>query len=259
MVCGVSPGVSRPSVAVGGGRWCPWTGRAACTTGRSSTSCCTSWASTTSRHALTATSTSGWSGRTSSRVRTSQCLLLLLVSPPPPPPPSVSLSSSSSQSHTLLLLLLVSPPPPSVSSSSVTLSSSFSSSQCLLLLVSPPPPPPRALSVASSCESALSSSDMKYNFDKINTLNQGTPYDYGSVMQYERSARPRRHPHQPINDRLLTRRRLTTKTNPWTPPSPAVQVRLLQEQPAHYGAHPQPQRSLRPGPRDEQERHHQDQ
>uniref|UniRef100_A0A8C2AGY1 Metalloendopeptidase n=1 Tax=Cyprinus carpio TaxID=7962 RepID=A0A8C2AGY1_CYPCA len=30
--------------------------------------------------------------------------------------------------------------------------------------------------------------DMKYNFDKINTLNQGTPYDYSSVMQYERYA-----------------------------------------------------------------------
>ncbi|KAI4889310.1 hypothetical protein NFI96_011107, partial [Prochilodus magdalenae] len=26
--------------------------------------------------------------------------------------------------------------------------------------------------------------DMKYNFDKINTLNQNTPYDYNSVMQY---------------------------------------------------------------------------
>ncbi|XP_048118840.1 six-cysteine containing astacin protease 4 isoform X2 [Alosa alosa] len=30
--------------------------------------------------------------------------------------------------------------------------------------------------------------DMKYNFNKINTLNQGTPYDYNSVMQYERYA-----------------------------------------------------------------------
>uniref|UniRef100_A0A8C7FCY2 Metalloendopeptidase n=1 Tax=Oncorhynchus kisutch TaxID=8019 RepID=A0A8C7FCY2_ONCKI len=30
--------------------------------------------------------------------------------------------------------------------------------------------------------------DMKYNFDKIATLNQGTPYDYNSVMQYERTA-----------------------------------------------------------------------
>ena len=27
---------------------------------------------------------------------------------------------------------------------------------------------------------------MKYNFNKINTLNQGTSYDYNSVMQYER-------------------------------------------------------------------------
>uniref|UniRef100_A0A8C2DFI9 Metalloendopeptidase n=1 Tax=Cyprinus carpio TaxID=7962 RepID=A0A8C2DFI9_CYPCA len=32
------------------------------------------------------------------------------------------------------------------------------------------------------------SDDMKYNFNKINTLNQGTPYDYSSVMQYERYA-----------------------------------------------------------------------
>ncbi|XP_067104656.1 hatching enzyme 1.2-like [Osmerus mordax] len=31
-------------------------------------------------------------------------------------------------------------------------------------------------------------SDMRYNFDKIATLNQGTPYDYNSVMQYERYA-----------------------------------------------------------------------
>ncbi|XP_048040911.1 low choriolytic enzyme-like isoform X2 [Megalobrama amblycephala] len=30
--------------------------------------------------------------------------------------------------------------------------------------------------------------DMKYNFNKINTLNQGTPYDYNSVMQYHRTA-----------------------------------------------------------------------
>ncbi|XP_045928858.1 high choriolytic enzyme 1-like [Micropterus dolomieu] len=29
---------------------------------------------------------------------------------------------------------------------------------------------------------------MAYNFDKINTLNQGTPYDYNSVMQYEKYA-----------------------------------------------------------------------
>lgn len=28
--------------------------------------------------------------------------------------------------------------------------------------------------------------DMKYNFDKIATLNQGTSYDYNSVMQYHR-------------------------------------------------------------------------
>lgn len=28
--------------------------------------------------------------------------------------------------------------------------------------------------------------DMVYNFYKIDTLNQGTPYDYNSVMQYER-------------------------------------------------------------------------
>lgn len=28
--------------------------------------------------------------------------------------------------------------------------------------------------------------DMRYNFNKINTLNQGTPYDYNSVMQYEK-------------------------------------------------------------------------
>lgn len=33
----------------------------------------------------------------------------------------------------------------------------------------------------------FSSPDMKYNFDKIATLNQGTPYDYDSVMQYHRS------------------------------------------------------------------------
>ncbi|XP_066510234.1 high choriolytic enzyme 1-like [Hoplias malabaricus] len=30
--------------------------------------------------------------------------------------------------------------------------------------------------------------NMKYNFNKINTLNQGTPYDYNSVMQYHRTA-----------------------------------------------------------------------
>ncbi|KAL6461632.1 hypothetical protein MHYP_G00297760 [Metynnis hypsauchen] len=30
--------------------------------------------------------------------------------------------------------------------------------------------------------------DMKYNFNKINTLNQGTPYDYNSVMQYFNTA-----------------------------------------------------------------------
>uniref|UniRef100_A0A8C4DMD6 Metalloendopeptidase n=1 Tax=Dicentrarchus labrax TaxID=13489 RepID=A0A8C4DMD6_DICLA len=29
---------------------------------------------------------------------------------------------------------------------------------------------------------------MAYNFDKIKTLNQGTPYDYNSVMQYEKYA-----------------------------------------------------------------------
>ncbi|KAL2093943.1 hypothetical protein ACEWY4_011255 [Coilia grayii] len=31
-------------------------------------------------------------------------------------------------------------------------------------------------------------SGMEHNFNKINTLNQGTPYDYNSVMQYHRYA-----------------------------------------------------------------------
>lgn len=31
-------------------------------------------------------------------------------------------------------------------------------------------------------------SGMEHNFNKINTLNQGTPYDYNSVMQYFRTA-----------------------------------------------------------------------
>ncbi|KAF7641807.1 hypothetical protein LDENG_00271530, partial [Lucifuga dentata] len=31
-------------------------------------------------------------------------------------------------------------------------------------------------------------SGQQYNFKKINTLNQGTPYDYGSVMHYDRLA-----------------------------------------------------------------------
>ncbi|KAL7831159.1 hypothetical protein SRHO_G00306610 [Serrasalmus rhombeus] len=30
--------------------------------------------------------------------------------------------------------------------------------------------------------------NMRHNFNKINTLNQGTPYDYNSVMQYHRTA-----------------------------------------------------------------------
>ncbi|XP_048118524.1 high choriolytic enzyme 2-like isoform X2 [Alosa alosa] len=30
--------------------------------------------------------------------------------------------------------------------------------------------------------------DMKHNFNKVNTLNQGTPYDYNSVMQYHKTA-----------------------------------------------------------------------
>lgn len=30
---------------------------------------------------------------------------------------------------------------------------------------------------------------MKYNFNKIATLNQGTSYDYSSVMQYHRYGR----------------------------------------------------------------------
>lgn len=34
------------------------------------------------------------------------------------------------------------------------------------------------------------SADMRYNFNKINTLNQGTPYDYNSVMQYEKYGQP---------------------------------------------------------------------
>ncbi|KAG7482306.1 low choriolytic enzyme-like [Solea senegalensis] len=37
-------------------------------------------------------------------------------------------------------------------------------------------------------ENALLLIYMEYNFYKIDTLNQGTPYDYNSVMQYERNA-----------------------------------------------------------------------
>lgn len=37
-----------------------------------------------------------------------------------------------------------------------------------------------------TCIFSVSSADMKYNFNKIDTLNQGTPYDYNSVMQYEK-------------------------------------------------------------------------
>uniref|UniRef100_A0A671LY63 Metalloendopeptidase n=1 Tax=Sinocyclocheilus anshuiensis TaxID=1608454 RepID=A0A671LY63_9TELE len=40
----------------------------------------------------------------------------------------------------------------------------------------------------SSGRTSLMVHYMKYNFNKINTLNQGTPYDYSSVMQYERYA-----------------------------------------------------------------------
>uniref|UniRef100_A0A672QW28 Metalloendopeptidase n=1 Tax=Sinocyclocheilus grahami TaxID=75366 RepID=A0A672QW28_SINGR len=40
----------------------------------------------------------------------------------------------------------------------------------------------------SSGRTSLMVHYMKCNFNKINTLNQGTPYDYSSVMQYERYA-----------------------------------------------------------------------
>lgn len=38
----------------------------------------------------------------------------------------------------------------------------------------------------SSCEMSLICAGMAYNFYKIETLNQGTAYDYNSVMQYEK-------------------------------------------------------------------------
>ncbi|TSQ58062.1 hypothetical protein Baya_11488 [Bagarius yarrelli] len=44
----------------------------------------------------------------------------------------------------------------------------------------------------------------KYAFDKISTLNQGTPYDYNCVMQYHRFADPEpqtignHHLHPPL-------------------------------------------------------------
>lgn len=46
-------------------RRCLWAVRAVCTTAPSSTSCSTPWASTTNKHALTGTATSGSTGKTS--------------------------------------------------------------------------------------------------------------------------------------------------------------------------------------------------
>ncbi|KAL6461636.1 hypothetical protein MHYP_G00297800 [Metynnis hypsauchen] len=40
----------------------------------------------------------------------------------------------------------------------------------------------------SDHDNHICSSGYKYAFDKINTLNQGTPYDYNSVMQYHKTA-----------------------------------------------------------------------
>lgn len=45
------------------------------------------------------------------------------------------------------------------------------------------------MSVISHLQFSLVSAGMAYNFNKIDTLNQGTSYDYGSVMQYEKYGR----------------------------------------------------------------------
>lgn len=46
------------------------------------------------------------------------------------------------------------------------------------------------------CSSAFSPG-MEHNFNKIATLNQGTVYDYNSVMQYHRSEEPPNRPSTP--------------------------------------------------------------
>eukprot|EP00066_Takifugu_rubripes_P029192 XP_011618458.1 PREDICTED: high choriolytic enzyme 1-like [Takifugu rubripes] len=51
-----------------------------------------------------------------------------------------------------------------------------------------PPIMTSPLGTAQQHNVSVPSADMKYNFNKIATLNQGTSYDYGSVMQYHRYA-----------------------------------------------------------------------
>ncbi|KAI3370978.1 hypothetical protein L3Q82_023632, partial [Scortum barcoo] len=80
---------------------------------------------------------------------------------------------------------------------------------------------------------------MEHNFDKVNTLNQDTTYDYGSVMHY--------HNLQLFQSSFC--RHSLTFCSLW------FQVRFLQEQPAHPGGHPRLQRSVRHGHRDEPEGH----
>lgn len=88
---------------------------------------------------------------------------------------------------------------------------------------------------------------MSFNFDKTDTLNQMTSYDYDSIMHYNRSVNRGRSSTSAQRNSGFCPTRLTICP---------LQAGLLQGRlPPHHGSLTGPQRHLRHGHADESERH----
>lgn len=165
-------------------RRCLWTVRAVSTTTPSSTSCSTLSASTTNSAALTGTSTSGSCGKTSSLVCT-KCRQIL------------KWSECSGAANGIIILIkaanyfldqsinrFLNEMPENIFYQNPK--TNFLTNRRLIISK-------RQFTTCLQFSGLFwpfvvifSLSGYAYAFDKINTLNQNTPYDYNSVMQYHR-------------------------------------------------------------------------
>lgn len=148
-------------------RWCLWLGMGVCSVPWSSMNCCTPWASTTSRPALTVIRMSVYSWKMSYPVGVSVTLT------------NCTYKYNYEFIHKSMNAYIYYPNPSDMRA--FTHSIKDKDTVCIVqYLIS-------CLGRKCLILPYCSLAGQEHNFGKINTNNLGTPYDYNSVMHYSRS------------------------------------------------------------------------